>query len=228
MEVIRYIIINISFFTLLSCSNSTELETGEIKALKLIKEVISQPKSPNAYINSRHLLTRKEIDASAVPVLFVELESGQNGTLTQYPGEGIGQTWLGADGATITMNRGILKASRGMGNDLMGATSLMPSWNDVENSADYERKFSHLNGNNQIITQKFTCGITKIENEHTLSIWEANFTVNKYKENCLALSKNNFQRISNTYYVDSAQIVRKSFQYHSKEIGYISTERLDR
>ena len=37
---------------------------------------------------------------------------GQNGTLTPYPGKGIGQTWLGADGATITMEQGVLKASK--------------------------------------------------------------------------------------------------------------------
>ena len=37
--------------------------------------------------------------------------------LTPIPGQGVGQTWLGADGATITLDKGVLKASRGMGND---------------------------------------------------------------------------------------------------------------
>ena len=30
-----------------------------------------------------------------------------------YPGQGVGQTWLGADGATITLEQGILTASEG-------------------------------------------------------------------------------------------------------------------
>ena len=39
------------------------------------------------------------------------VNSGQNGTLTLYPGESFGQTWL-ADGATITLDRGIIKGSK--------------------------------------------------------------------------------------------------------------------
>ena len=38
-----------------------------------------------------------------------------------------------ADGATITLERGILKASRGMGNDLMGSTSMLP-WSKIGNN----------------------------------------------------------------------------------------------
>ena len=85
------------------------------------------------FVDARNLLSREQIDAAKIPVLFVELESGQNGTLTPYPGHGLGQTWLGADGATITLERGILKASRGMGDDLMGSSSSMPSWYKLEN-----------------------------------------------------------------------------------------------
>ena len=67
-----------------------------------------------------------------MPVLFVGLTSGQNGILTPYPGQGDGQTWLGADGATITLGKGVLKASRGMGDDLMGSSSFMPPWSNIK------------------------------------------------------------------------------------------------
>ena len=92
--------------------------------------MINQTK-PKQLIDARNLINRKQIDAANIPVLFVELASGQNGTLTPYPGQGVGQTWLGADGATITLERGILKASRGMGDDLMGSSSSMPPWSKI-------------------------------------------------------------------------------------------------
>ena len=100
----------ISILVLVSCSSTPELETGEIKTLAILDQALKQSNKAKRFIDSRLLLTRKQIDKAKLPVLFVELLSGQNGTLTPYPGQGIGQTWLGADGATITLERGILKA----------------------------------------------------------------------------------------------------------------------
>ena len=103
------------------------METGEIRTLQLLKKAFDSSNKPKRFMDARNLINREQIDAANMPVLFVELESGQNGTLTPYPGQGVGQTWLGADGATVTLNRGVLKASRGMGDDLMGSTSFYAS-----------------------------------------------------------------------------------------------------
>ena len=43
-----------------------------------------------------------------VLILFVELASGKTG-LDPLSGQGVGQTWLGADGATVTLDRGVRK-----------------------------------------------------------------------------------------------------------------------
>ena len=118
--------------TLASCSNAPEMETGEIRTLQLLKKAFEGSNKPKRFIDARNLINREQIDAASTPVLFIELESGQNGTLTPYPGQGVGQTWLGADGATVTLERGVLKASRGMGDDLMGSTSSMPLWSKIK------------------------------------------------------------------------------------------------
>ena len=128
MEINKFIT-SLAFIVILaSCSNAPETETGEIRTLELLKEALDSSNKQRQFIDARNLINRKQIDAANIPVLFVELASGQNGTLTPYPGQGVGLTWLGADDATVTLEKGILKASRGMGDDLMGASSSMPPW----------------------------------------------------------------------------------------------------
>ena len=102
----------------------------------LLKKAFDSSNKPKQFIDARNLINREQIDAANIPVLFVELASGQNGTLTPYPGQGVGQTWLGADGATITLERGVLKASRGMGDDLMGSSSSMPPWSKINKKTE--------------------------------------------------------------------------------------------
>ena len=131
-------------FVLASCSNSQDMETGEIRTVQLLKRAFDSSNTPKRFIDARNLINREQIDAASMPVLFVELASGQNGTLTPYPGQGVGQTWLGADGATVTLDRGVLKASRGMGDDLMGSISSMPLWPKTHKKTEVYIKISDL------------------------------------------------------------------------------------
>ena len=210
---------------LASCSNAPETETGEIRTLKLLKQAFDSSKKPKQFINARNLVNRKQIDAANMPVLFVELSSGQNGTLTPYPGLGVGQTWLGADGATITLEKGILKASRGMGDDLMGSSSSMPVWSNINKKTEnYNRELNHITGNNRISRRIFNCDIEKTSSRDIVKIWEVNFKVDRFEENCFDGSF----AFKNTYQVDARGIVRRSSQYHSETLGSILIERLDR
>ena len=210
---------------LASCSNAPETETGEIRTIKLIKDAFDKSRKPKRFIDARNLINREQIDAANIPVLFVELASGQNGTLTPYPGQSVGQTWLGADGATITLEKGILKASRGMGDDLMGSSAYMPTWSKIsKKTLPYNRELSHITGNNKIARRVFNCNVEKTSNEELIKIWDINFKVAKFEEKC---SDSSFL-FKNTYYVDDQGIVRRSSQYHSDTLGPILLERLDR
>ena len=210
---------------LASCSNAPETETGEIRTLQLLKKAFDSSKKPKQFINARNLINRKQIDEANMPVLFVELASGQNGTLTPYPGQGDGQTWLGADGATITLERGILKASRGMGDDLMGSSSSIPSWSNInKKTLFYSRELNYITGNNRVSKLIFKCNIEKTSSGDLIKIWDVNFKVDKFEEGC---STAGFT-FKNTYQVDTRGIVRRSTQYHSKTLGSILIERLER
>ena len=74
---------------LASCSNAPETETGEIRTLQLLKKAFDNSNKPKQFIDARNLINREQINAANIPVLFVELASGQNGTLTPYPGQGV-------------------------------------------------------------------------------------------------------------------------------------------
>ena len=153
------------------------------------------------------------------------MASGQNGTLTLYPDEGVGQTWLGADGATITLQRGVIKASRGMGDDLMGSSSSMPPWEKINyKTKTYSRELKHITGNNKILKRVFTCDIEKTSSGDRIEIWDVNFEVDKFEETCF----NGSLKFKNSYQVDNQGTVRRSFQYHSDTLDSIMIERLDR
>ena len=208
-----------------SCSNAPETETGEIRTLQLLKKAFDSSNKEKQFIDARNLINRVQIDAANTPVLFVELASGQNGTLTPYPGHGVGQTWLAADGATVTLERGILKASRGMGDDLMGSSSTMPPWGKINNSTEsYRRELNYITGNNKISKRIFSCYIKKTSNEEQIEIWDINFKVAKFEENCSNSSLN----FRNIYHVDTQGVVRKSSQYHGDTLGFIIIARLDK
>ena len=67
------------------CSNAPETETGEIRTLQLLKKAFDNLNKEKQFIDARNLINREQINAANIPVLFVELASGQNGTLTPYP-----------------------------------------------------------------------------------------------------------------------------------------------
>ena len=219
-------LISLAFICILaSCSNAPETETGEIRTLQLLKKAFEGSNKPKQLMDARNLINRKQIDAAGIPILFVELASGKNGTLTPYPGQGVGQTWLGADGATVTLDRGVLKATRGIGDDLMGSASSMPLWSKINKTSEtYSRELMYINGNNEIALRVFSCLTEKTSIKDSIEIWNLNFKVAKFEEHC----SNDRFTFKNTYHVDTKGIVRRSLQYHSNQIGYILIERLER
>ena len=76
----KFLLSLILIFIVASCSNTPELETGEIKIFSIFEQAVQDSNQPQQFIDARLLLNRKQIDKAKVPVLFVELPSGQNGT----------------------------------------------------------------------------------------------------------------------------------------------------
>ena len=190
----------------------------------MLRETINARKTPTTILDVRKIVTRKKIDKAKIPVLFIELQNGQNGTLTRYPGHGVGETWLGADGATITLENGKIKATRGMRNDLMGSTSSMPLWSDINETSEYTRKISYLGGDNKTYFKTFSCIMEKHDNQSSITIFDVQFETQEFLEVCI----NSKEKFENIYFIDDKNVVRRSKQYHGQAIGYLTIERLDR
>ena len=122
--------------------------------------------------------------AVGAPILFVEIDRGQNGTMTQYPGVGVGQTWLGVDGSTVTLDNGLSKATRGMGYDLLGS-EISPeiNWRDLE-EVSYERQMAYRRLDNKTFIDEYTCTLTDMNSMETINLFDADFSVNHFQETC--------------------------------------------
>ena len=111
-----------------------------------------------------------------------------------------------------------------MGDDLMGSSSSMPPWSNINKKTEnYSRELNHITGNNKIYKRVLSCDIEKTSIDEQIEIWDINFKVAKFEENC----SNGMHTFKNTYQVDTQGIVRRSTQYHSETLGYILIERLD-
>ena len=214
----------LSLIALSACGNSIELETGETKVLKIIKDKLDAPSGATAYIDARKIVSRDIIDGVGVPILFVEIDRGQNGTMTQYPGVGVGQTWLGVDGSTVTLENGLLKATRGMGDDLMGSEiSHEINWSDLED-VSYERRLAYLRLDNKTFVDEYSCIFTDMKSRDTINLFDADFSVKHVQETCRGAAGS----FVNDYYIDTEGLVRNSRQYQGEKIGYMTIARLDR
>ena len=226
MEIVRCKILVFFIFLISACSNSQEMDTSEIKFLKSFERLFDAPKHLGSFIDARDLISREKIDQAQVPLLFAELETGQNGTLYKYPDEGVSSTtWIGVDGATITLQNGMLMATRGMGHDLMGSkTSINIKWSALVNKTSYDRKLSYLMEGNSLSVQLFSCSILKTKSGVVIENFDIKFVTAYFEEVC----SNEYFTFKNDYFVDKDDIVRRANVFHSQVIGNIYIERLDR
>ena len=226
MEIARSKIFVLLIFLLFACTNSSEFKKSETDLLTLFEKFSEEPAKVKIMLDAREVVSRAMIDQAKVPLLFVELETGQNGTLSKYPGEGVSSiTWIGVDGATITLQNGLLLATRGMGHDLMGGnTSIKIQWSNLEKEIFYQRNFSYLIEGNSLSIQSFNCSMLKNKTGVVVENFDVKFITTLFEEKC---SNEDFA-FKNEYFVDKNDIVRRANVFHSQVIGSIYIERLDR
>ena len=72
-----------------------------------------------------------------------------------------------------------------MGDDLMGSSSSIPPWSNINKKTEtYSRELHYITGNNKIFKRVFSCDIEKTSSEEQIEIWDITFKVDKFEENC--------------------------------------------
>lgn len=131
------------------------------------------------------------------------------------------ETWLGAGGASLTIERGMIRGTQGLGAGLLASEVSQPLALVLSRQVGSSDRFhTYLTGDNQAVTRTFRC---VIENdgprEVDLELRMAQTTL--MKESCRGLD----QSFLNLYWVESRSgMIVQSRQWTGDFIGPISTQ----
>ena len=133
--------------------------------------------------------------------------------------------WQTLDGITLSFRRGVLVATRGLGDDLMSA--------DVEGNINLLRRtggdgyYSHirsyLDGENQTVFRSYQC---RRAGQAPTSVKVANQVTSARRVEVFCVSRGD--EFTNTFWLDGMGRVIKSRQWVSPAVQYMETERIPR
>ncbi|WP_170106695.1 YjbF family lipoprotein [Rhodovulum imhoffii] len=200
-----YLFALLSSALLAGCS-SEENETSPLKLLVNRFNADETPVQP----------TRASIAGFRDPLLLVQLENGTSSFLVRTRTNGADRIWQSADGVSLTLTHGMLRATRGMGQDLMSAS--VPA---LSAGAAVERVHYYYDWSGETQVQRWTCSRVNL-GAHTVDVLERSYRVLRTDETCNLDGK----VIRNTYWRDSSGFIRQSRQWVSDGVGYATLSRV--
>lgn len=190
---------------LISCGEARE-------DYELLKGAL-QPNAPRFHPRAETLANRRPIP----PRLEVAFPSRDLAGIMLLEAERDGvQTWLTADGATITLDQGFLTSTKGFGGGMSGSDTgqsaqLILGWGE----GPAERFHSFLNGNDEIELHAYKCQIITLGSDSILLRGNP-VSTRKLQEDCYGLR----QAFTNTYWVqDSTGNIVQSSQWTGDFLG---------
>ncbi|MBT8410780.1 MAG: YjbF family lipoprotein, partial [Octadecabacter sp.] len=129
-------------------------------------------------------------------------------------------TWLSVDGLSLTLDRGLLVATRGFGDDLMGA-DVSAALRSLNGGGNHMRTLEFLNGLDQIERPVFECS-TRVTGREIITIVERSYATFVLEENCVGENAT----FKNTYWRDANGVIWQARQWISPLVGYLGYQRL--
>ena len=188
-------------------------------AIKVVAGMLKPSTSP---VDPRPQITRQALDASPVPVLFASIKTRNAfATLSSAGKNRDVETWISADGISLSFNRGVLVSTRGLGYDLMAADVSDVLKSILAGSGTAIRYHGYLNGEDQIYQRSFYCSI-HTKGREVLDIFEINNSTRHIIETC----NNPEISLENHYWITDAGKIIQSQQWIGPDIEYIFTQHL--
>lgn len=208
------------------CSSSDTPQPGLGKiALEIARARLAKRNVETVETETAPQVTRAQMEALGRPVVFVSVPRLGTGLPAVEIATNRGfKTYMGADQATVTLNRGTVTATRGLPVDLF-AQDLGVTPADLfegEFPKAYARSQRHLTGEGTLETKEYTCAIAPAEADEELKLFGETVRVRQFTELC----RNKVRAFQNSYWVDDAGTVWQSHQSISKEVGHIIIQRV--
>ena len=209
------------------CSSTKDKAQSSADAaplFQMMKGFAGLLKKSESPVDPRKVITRKAIDASPVKVLLAGIES-RNAFATLSPvGENAGViSWVSGDSIGLSFRRGVLVATRGLGQDLMVADVSGPLAVLRSGGGHAIRIHDYLDGENQVTRRRFQCNIQTIGRE-VLAIYGLTIATKHVVENC----ENPDFSFQNHYWLSSGSKIWQSRQWIGPELNYVFVQQLSR
>lgn len=163
------------------------------------------------------VLTRAAVDANPGAFLLMSpAGGGAPASMVTAGTNGNRVTWISADQVTVTLEFGLLVATRGFAQDLMAADISQVIQALVTSGGTAQRTVEFLDGLDQISTQLLQCSIASGGME-TLTILEKAYQTEKFEEECA----NESIGFTNVYWINDDGRIVKSRQLVSRGIGFV-------
>jgi len=166
-------------------------------------------------------LTRDMIEPIQVPLYLARLESrGAQGLLFPIGENGADVTWVTADHITVIIRDGVIRATRGLGEDLMSAST--PDSAEIAAAAGVtQREYYHIGPDEQTIRRKYTCDLHDLGAEDIVLLGQ-HYNAHHISESCHGAG----QSFVNEYWFDAGGQMRKSVQWVSQTVGFLELQKL--
>lgn len=170
----------------------------------------------------RETLTRERIDAAANDLLlFAPVDEEVASVFARVAVNADRVTWVSDEGDSLTLRDGIVIATRGLGNDLMGADVAQVYPAIVRGSGRAQRVHDYLGGEDEIIRSIFQCEMATLRTE-VIEIFQRQLRTRVVRETCTG----NTGSFTNLYWIDAAGAIWQSRQWVSGRVGSVDIQKL--
>ena len=174
-----------------------------------------------AAIPAREEEARAAIDQVQGPLLLATLESrGLSGALVPIGQNGADTTWASADEVAVIMRGGVVRGTRGLGEDLMSAA--IPDESALRrDGGSGQRAYYHLDGDDQTVRRSYSC-TSHAQGAASLVIVERPYRATRFEERC----RGDDGGFTNEYWFLADGRLIQSRQWIGPSVGFLRLQRL--
>jgi len=189
--------------------------TGALKTLLAKKKGKASAKNPLAG------MTRAQLKGVKGPLMLANLEDRGAYASLSLSGENNGvRTFVTRDRISLSLRKGVVLATRGLGGDLMSADVSGTEAAIKGRSKHYQRRLQWLDSQDQTQTQVYTCRMAKVGGE-TITILGTRFSTRHLRESCTS----DRASYKNDYWIGTSRpVIWQSRQWLGPDTGYIAMQ----